>query len=537
MNFLLDMAIFELERQMSWVVKGCARFESDWIAMHRFLWMNAISCDALWCVLKGQKTKSSPRNHKRSFPDNFLQKLQDKKLTREFGAHFKARSLDNCFGSFNGRMMSKAEDIRYCPACLRECFHSPLFQLANVTKCPLHGNKLISKCQHCGHNIGKPTFNIEIFNFPLMCMHCKQPFCGVNCADKVFNGFTDGEPTFSFLEEWLKQLSLVQFIRTDELGGQPGSPRNYKTICDSLVGLAIDNSIVNPPTWLDMDFPFIKYRLRNESHFMGIADFALHNRAVPLEHDFDLACRIAKSLNHYLSRKIRAICGHRKTSNLTWEFANRPFQRAQPMLKIAQGDCPCCAVLDQWRAYTGKLIALRDLARSFGRPVYEWEFGDFRILYSLEPRECAEALISSFSWFACALSRVLLQLSGHQPHSEHLEQYQFLDFTAHITALPLDVYRFDICSQGYVLINQSEEITLAYSLEHAFESLRTCMALYRNRVGLFWSIDEVNAHKHIRGIRGDDWYVKMSTYIHTRRDAHSWSFTPNPDNSNIYWNR
>jgi hypothetical protein len=51
------MSIIELQLGMSWFVTGCARLESDWMAMHRFLWMNAVNCEDLWRVLKGKKRR------------------------------------------------------------------------------------------------------------------------------------------------------------------------------------------------------------------------------------------------------------------------------------------------------------------------------------------------------------------------------------------------------------------------------------------------------------------------------------------------
>lgn len=153
------------------------------------------------------------------------------------------------------------------------------------------------------------------------------------------------------IEEWLQQLRSVQFLRAARLGGEPWSPRDYKSICDCLVHLATDAS--NAESWLDINFPFTVSNIQNEKERSAAYVFARKNRFVPLNQDLDAACGIAKSVNRYLSKRVKAICGHSRTAHLPWENAPRPFQPVQPILVMSPGDCPCCAILDQWRAYAG----------------------------------------------------------------------------------------------------------------------------------------------------------------------------------------
>ncbi len=438
----------------------------------------------------------------------------DMSATSDFGKHFHARSLGNCFGSSNGRAMLEVEYIRFCPSCLRECFHSPLFQLATVRKCPLHGCELLDACEHCGERVGKPGFDPRWFDVPLACLHCRQPFGGVHFADKALSGFVAGEEAFMSIEEWLQQFRPVQFIRTDQLGGEPWSPCDYKTICSCLVRLATEHS--KTESWLDTDVPCTVSR-RNKAERWGTHTFARQNRYVPLNHDFDAACGILKSINRYLSKQVRAICGHRKTALLPWRNADRPFRPVQPILTMSPDDCPCCAILDQWRAYAGKLIALRNHARAYGEPVYEVGLNDFRTPFSLEPRACAVALLSSFTWFASSLNRLLLQLSLNETQLWYAEEHKIVEFMRQRSALSLDVYRFNISPHGYVFSMHGEEVSLVYSLKHAFESLRACQALHHK--GSLWPIDEIEAHTRFRTKRDDDWYITMSEYFQTRKNA------------------
>lgn len=148
----------ELPWSMTWVVKGCAKYESDWIALHRFLWMNAISGQDLWRALTGRKKRDVSLPSSRTFPAQYIELITEISVTNDFAKHFHARSLSNCFGPNSGREMLAVKGIRFCPSCLRECFHSPLFQLETVRKCPVHGCELLDACEHCGAKIGMPEF-------------------------------------------------------------------------------------------------------------------------------------------------------------------------------------------------------------------------------------------------------------------------------------------------------------------------------------------------------------------------------------------
>lgn len=514
----------EFPWSMTWVVKGCAKYESDWIALHRFLWMNAISGQDLWRALTGRKKRDVSLPSSKTFPAQYIELITEISVTSDFAKHFHARSLSNCFGPNNGREMLAVKDIRFCPSCLRECFHSPLFQLATVRKCPVHGCELLDACEHCGAKVGSPEFEPRWFNIPLACQHCHLPFCGEHFADKALGGFLAGEETFMNIEEWLQQLRSVQFLRAAQLGGEPWSPRDYKTICDCLVHLASDAS--KGDSWQDIKFPCTVSNIHNEEERSTTYVFARKNRYVPLDQDLEAACRIAKSVNRYLSKHVKAICGHRRTAHLSWENAQRPFQPVQPILVMSLGDCPCCAILDQWRAYAGKLIALRNLARRVGNPVYELGLNDFRAPFSLEPTVCAEALISSFTWFANSLTRLLLQISGQGTQLWYAEEDRLLEFMCQSKALSLDVYRFDIRPHWYVFSVRGEEVGIAYSLRHAFDSLRACQALHHK--GSLWQVDGFETHQRSHRTRDDDWYVSMSEYLHTRQSSHSWARIPTP---------
>ncbi|MDO9196932.1 hypothetical protein [Rhodoferax sp.] len=406
------MELVDLRREMSWVVKDAAVFESDWMAWHRFLWMNAITSEDLWRALTGHSSPV-PLPGTRHFPTQLLELITTNRLTKEFAEHLQNRSLRNCFGSSTGSAMLGVRYIRFCPSCLRECFHSPVFQLASVKRCPLHECELLVACEHCGNAIGRPAFNPWEFRHPLACPNCHRSFAGEHNADSALSGFAVGKETFSGLEHWMRRLRSVQFQHIAALGGEPFCRIDYRTICAELVVLT--GASQNSERWLDREAPLAIIERRDKTQFSRTQKFSCKRFALPLKPDFIAACAIAKSLNRHISKRVRAICGHQRTTHLPWENALRPFAPVQPVLLMSPRDCPCCAILDQWRAYAGKLLALRDRERSWKQPeVYERGLGDFRSMFTLEPGACASALLSSFTWFASALNRVVQVLAERE---------------------------------------------------------------------------------------------------------------------------
>lgn len=495
------------------------------MAWHRFLWMNAINSEDLWRALTNHsRPVSLPVT--RNFPDRFIELIATNRLTKEFAIHCQSRSLPSCFGPSTGNAMLKVRSIRFCPSCLRECFHSPLFQLANVNRCPLHECELLVACEQCGNAIGRPAFNPREFRHPLACPNCNRSFAVALNAESALSGFAAGKEMFSGLEHWMRRFRSIQFQQISALGGEPWSPLDYRTICAELA--VFTGTPPNTPRWLDREAPLAIIDRRDKTQFSRSEKFASERFLLPLKPDFVAACAIAKSLNRHISKRVRAICRHRRTTHLPWENAPHSFAPVQPVLLMSPHDCPCCAILDQWRAYAGKLLALRDRAQSWNAPaIYEWHLGDFRIAFSLEPGTCASALLSTFTWFASALNRVVQVLAERETKFWYDNEMEFCNRRRlNCNVLPLDVHRFAIKPHGYEFSTLNENILLMYSLEHALKSLEASYTLYKN--GVYWLRKESDANERSMHDRENDWYIPMSLYFQTRQAYSQWINVPSP---------
>lgn len=62
--------------------------------------------------------------------------------------------------------------LRYCPECMRHGYHSPIYQVDLIERCPLHDCMLNDMCPHCG----KPTPYFELtpklLKNPMGCIWC-----------------------------------------------------------------------------------------------------------------------------------------------------------------------------------------------------------------------------------------------------------------------------------------------------------------------------------------------------------------------------
>ena len=64
-------------------------------------------------------------------------------------------------------------DLRYCPQCLYQGFHSAIFQWRFMIRCPIHKRSLRTGCPHCGKTISY-RLDSQLADSPLRCTVCQQ---------------------------------------------------------------------------------------------------------------------------------------------------------------------------------------------------------------------------------------------------------------------------------------------------------------------------------------------------------------------------
>jgi len=155
--------------------------ESLWSVFHRFNFINKIntrelehfvacSPDSLTSLnlltqLALSGTDSDKSNH--TLFDEFvitflgIKSKQTSTLTR--------RSIDSVL------VDASSNHLRFCPVCLKQGYHSVVFQYKDIEKCPIHNVDLESRCPECSYPIDVSLPNTSLMD-GYRCIKCKSPF-------------------------------------------------------------------------------------------------------------------------------------------------------------------------------------------------------------------------------------------------------------------------------------------------------------------------------------------------------------------------
>lgn len=153
------------------------------------------------------------------------------------------------------RLMVK--DLRYCPQCLAQGWHSSLFQHVGLTRCPLHVQPLVRGCSRCQHFIQlTPTTAAENH---LYCATCGKMLGDLNSAPPVDCGlFTSLRKHFASeirkgtltrlkirLEPVLRSMRLGNQLSLHAHGASPNS-RFARASNQSVFRLSRETVLVDP---------------------------------------------------------------------------------------------------------------------------------------------------------------------------------------------------------------------------------------------------------------------------------------------------
>lgn len=135
-----------------WRPYWSSRFESLWSLLRKFAYLNAINHYEIRKLFK--RDEVSQEVHWRWCLRADLRHfgaLDPSKLSVIFGVGdndlAEATVLRYVKEYEAGTLTS--EFLRFCPTCIYRGFHSPLYQLLFLTKCPMHGKRLEVRCPKC----------------------------------------------------------------------------------------------------------------------------------------------------------------------------------------------------------------------------------------------------------------------------------------------------------------------------------------------------------------------------------------------------
>lgn len=305
------MSQIDISSPMLWAVSGLAKYESSWMAFHRFLWMNAIDGAGLWRKMIGSERLKLPMPSSSPFAERYMEIMSNCHFIEDFFSHFKRRSFTECYGIDNSNLICETQSLRYCKLCLNNCFHSPCFQLATIEKCPYHHVQLLVECVHCGRRLGVPRFDPNYFSHPMCCQSCNKPLVAGRFIWKLVAGTPKGIEEFAKIEKEMGEMRNIQFQSEYIVHGEPWSPRLYKKICQSIAGLGIDRE------YLVAGGLRVSERW-SESKILHSHEYSSKRIKFPLFDEVNTLVPIAKSINRYITKQIYSICKHKKTRKLPW---------------------------------------------------------------------------------------------------------------------------------------------------------------------------------------------------------------------------
>lgn len=117
-----------------------------------------------------------------------------------------------------------SSQLRICPVCWAERYHSYVYQLVFAPVCPVHGCPLVTECLACGADLpGEGADNLRAHRW-YRCRQCGAPVSGASadCSGYV----QDGDPAslatalverLSPLVAWLERISTAPFMKPQVL--------------------------------------------------------------------------------------------------------------------------------------------------------------------------------------------------------------------------------------------------------------------------------------------------------------------------------
>ena len=165
-----------LRSEYSWYASWTTGCDSIYALLCKFAWLNGLSARDVAnlfvssrCGRKGVLVQQLNLDLRE--PDVFdLPKIAQLCHTTEL-----AVSAAFVRGKYTESLAETCPDLRYCPECLERGFHSALFQLAFVPRCPIHHGALKRQCGHCAGAIPY-RLSSSLLRKPFACPHCEGCF-------------------------------------------------------------------------------------------------------------------------------------------------------------------------------------------------------------------------------------------------------------------------------------------------------------------------------------------------------------------------
>lgn len=148
-----------------WSTQG----ESAWMRLSKFSLYNRLYLSELLALFARRPMSSSTQGADlRS-----LASVMPDRMARILGLSAEDVEYSFCTSSPTRILVRASRQLRYCVSCLETGFHSPIFQWAFISRCPIHRSRLIQGCDICRSDIPY-SIGIELAASPLQCLTCHR---------------------------------------------------------------------------------------------------------------------------------------------------------------------------------------------------------------------------------------------------------------------------------------------------------------------------------------------------------------------------
>jgi hypothetical protein len=177
-----------------------------WSLLHKFALLNSAGSIIIRNCL-GEKLSNPYNLDYRNRADlRYLGSLDQKKLAVAFrcSEKFIDESVVSTYVKFNEIHSLTCEYLRFCRDCLKQGFHSTIFQILLFEKCPIHHKDLKASCPNCNNQIPY-RLNVNAFKRPYSCPQCRLLFSRslLTLTNKKMGKFEAREASLRPISVWL----------------------------------------------------------------------------------------------------------------------------------------------------------------------------------------------------------------------------------------------------------------------------------------------------------------------------------------------
>ncbi len=140
--------------RFNWRPESVAPYESAWSLVNKFVALNHVDiAETAWLLVRSEWAVAK-RHSTSSIAVASARDLDPRRLQWLF--ELPGTMVDHAFiGPYRYPVITSwgfdgiAENLRFCPECIRKGFHTPLFQVLAIAKCPIHLERLTEQCPRC----------------------------------------------------------------------------------------------------------------------------------------------------------------------------------------------------------------------------------------------------------------------------------------------------------------------------------------------------------------------------------------------------